>query len=120
MLNQVYIYNGDIYCEQCGNEICKTLDSRGVDDTGDSDDYPQGPYNDGGGEADVPQHCGSHANCVDAMTIDGRKVGLFLGNPLTSYGYEYVREALANKPDNAVVQMWADWYGITTNSFDNR
>jgi hypothetical protein len=44
----------------------------------DSDEYPKGPYPDGGGEADTPQHC-DHCHC-------------FLENPLTSDGYDYVRE----------------------------
>ena len=38
----------------------------------DSDDLPKGPYSNGGGEADTPQHC------------DG--CGAFLENPLTGDG----------------------------------
>jgi hypothetical protein len=49
----------------------------------DSDDLPKGPYADGGGEADTPQHC------------DG--CGQFLGNPLTDNGLIYVEDALRRR-----------------------
>jgi len=45
----------------------------------DSGDYPKGPIDSGGGEADSPQHCG---HC-----------GVFLDNPLTGDGDEYVAQA---------------------------
>lgn len=45
----------------------------------DSSEYPKGPYPDGGGEADSPQHCGG--------------CGLFLENPLTEDGWRYVRNS---------------------------
>jgi hypothetical protein len=69
----------------------------------DSDDLPKGPYADGGGEADTPQHC------------DG--CGQFLGNPLTGDGLTYVEDALRrclttkklSGATNAVVD-WADFY----------
>jgi hypothetical protein len=82
---KAYIYQADIYCEDCGQAIKTELDKAGKtpadpDDeyTFDSDEYPKGPYSDGGGEADSPQHC------ADCHT--------FLENPLTSDGREYVRE----------------------------
>lgn len=68
-----YIYQADIYCKDCANEIRK-IKSLGEN----SEDYPQGPFPDGGGEADSPQHCG---DC-----------GLFLENPLTEDGQDYVKE----------------------------
>ena len=75
----VYIYNADIFCTECGNEYAQELQDNNVKDTGDSDEFPQGPYSNGGGEADTPQHCG---NC-----------GLFLENPLTEDGTSYVADA---------------------------
>lgn len=123
-MSEVYIYQADIWCSECGEEIidrlraeCREkaekqvrevatdLESRfGIDpdkwpkffdaleraafrklacdisdeSSYDSDEWPKGPYPDGGGEADTPQHC---AGCHE-----------FLENPLTSDGYEYVRE----------------------------
>jgi hypothetical protein len=70
----------------------------------DSDDLPKGPYADGGGEADTPQHC------------DG--CGHFLENPLTGDGLIYVEDAirdslrtkkLSSATNNAVVD-WAEFY----------
>lgn len=57
----VYIYQADLYCEDCGEEICEQLKEvapeivpeNPEDELYDSDDYPKGPYPDGGGEADV-------------------------------------------------------------------
>ena len=111
----VYIYCADIYCEDCG-EAAKRLilrTAKAPADTGDSDDYPQGPYSDGGGEADTPQHCG---DC-----------GVFLGNELTGDGEDYVTaaireaysEAEAGLPLNRelypldlgpVIKEWEDFY----------
>lgn len=56
----------------------------------DSDDFPKGPYPEGGGEADTPQHCDS---CHE-----------FLENPLTSDGMAYVRENQRGE--------WDSFYGI--------
>src|SRR5208337_1332878 len=76
-----YVYAADIYCEDCGRAIKK-----GLEKSDDSDDYPQGPYPDGSGESDGPQHCGAHAGCLNAMEFAGTKVGVWLGNPLTNNG----------------------------------
>jgi hypothetical protein len=70
----------------------------------DSDDLPKGPYADGGGEADTPQHC------------DGCRQ--FLENPLTCDGVVYVEDAirdflrtkkLAGASSDAIVD-WAEFY----------
>jgi len=70
----------------------------------DSDDLPKGPYAEGGGEADAPQHC---EGC-----------GQFLGNPLTVDGLicveNVIRDYLTTKNVNgaatgAVIE-WADFY----------
>jgi hypothetical protein len=63
----------------------------------DSDDYPKGPYRDGGGESDCPQHC-DHCNT-------------FLENPLTEEGEEYVRQAVAENPTSPAIEEWGHFYG---------
>ena len=64
----------------------------------DSDTFPQGPFCDGGGEADCPQHCD--------------ECGVFLENPLTPDGVRYVAETIENTdPQNDVVRLWAEFYG---------
>lgn len=75
-----YAYKAALYCESCGDKIERELKIAGVTDTGDTNDYPQGPFAQGGGEADTPQHC--------------EECGEFLENPITSDGDRYVREKL--------------------------
>ena len=77
-----YVFQAALLCEECARKRINVLlagSSRELADTGDSDAFPQGPYADGGGEADAPNHC-DHCR-------------VFLENPLTSDGEEYVREA---------------------------
>jgi hypothetical protein len=86
-----YIYSADVYCEECGADICEALTAERVKDTGDSGDYPQGPET--AGESDSPSHC---AAC-----------GEFLENPLTADGIEYVRTSGGDSADR-----WREFYGI--------
>lgn len=78
-----YIYQAALWCEDCALKQREHLDAAfresgaapGSPDD-DSDRYPQGPYSDGGGEADTYQHCdGCHT---------------FLENPLTDHGVTHV------------------------------
>lgn len=83
----VYVYQAALWCEECTSEICLEINlPQGADieneSSWDSDDYPKGPYNDGGGEADCPQHCDS--------------CHIFLENPLTGDGVAYVLDSLAS------------------------
>ena len=106
----IYTYQGELLCEDCGEYARERLDKEGKspadpddESTFDSDDYPKGPYPDGGGEADCPQHCG---NC-----------DIFLENPLTADGLLYVTDALAEYANTGrgrkeVLQDWADCYDL--------
>ena len=120
----VYLYAADLFCEDCGKAIRDRLDREGFETCGlhddehtyDSDEYPKGPYPDGGGEADSPWHCGSGPDCINAIEFsDGCKVGRWLENPLTADGVEYVREAV--QEGGEVAELWAEYYadyeGIT-------
>ena len=92
-----YAYNAALYCADCAQEIIDDCRAKGIADDGDTDGFPQGPFADGGGEADCPQHCD---NCQ-----------CFLENPLTTDGVEYVREALADgSSDPEVESLWAEFY----------
>lgn len=79
----VYVYQAALLCDECGikrqHALTTPLDPDD-ESTWDSGDYPKGPYPDGGGEADCPQHCD---DC-----------GCFLYNDLTSDGVQYVMDAL--------------------------
>ena len=109
----VYIYDADIYCEECGEAIRQGLISGGfgLDDDGYciADAYPKGPYPDGGGEADRPQHCRAGGNCLNALELsDGCKVGAWLKNELTANGVEYVKEAIQG--GGVIAKLWAKFY----------
>lgn len=124
----VYVYAADLYCETCGEAIREEIDAagKGPDDPSveysyDSDDYPKGPYPHGGGESDSPRHCGSGPECAcPVILMDGRKVGAFLENPLTSDGVEYVREAVSEalgrgqrgKGTSVALEVWAPFYDL--------
>ena len=118
---KAYIYCADIYCEDCGlairQRICAERIKSGLppfdesnESSFDSDDYPKGPYDNGGGEADCPQHCGNHADCLNAEEIDGHKIGAFLANDLTADGVRYVIDAFIDDTDSQCVQYWIERY----------
>ncbi|MDX2116264.1 MAG: hypothetical protein SFZ24_11695 [Planctomycetota bacterium] len=108
---EVYVFQAALYCEDCGQAIADELIARGVADPGDSDAFPQGPYPEGGGEADVPQHCDVAGHCLNAVRSGEHAVGAFLENPLTGDGRRYLAEAIATRPDSEVVRLWAEFYG---------
>ena len=96
-----YIYAADLYCAGCGAAIRAELDAAGkrpadvgAESSFDSDEYPKGPYADGGGESDTPENC---ARC-----------GRALENPLTTDGVQYVIDALEEaQARTAVLDAWA-------------
>ena len=108
-----YIFQAALLCSDCGQATKDRLDAAGLapdnpeaEYTFDSDTYPKGPYADGGGEADSPQHCD--------------QCGVFLENPLTPDGQEYVRQAAAeNFGHNAIVRQWREFYDYLATDEDN-
>jgi len=117
--SDVFVYRGDLVCEDCAAKIVEKLDEQGVENDGDSDTYPQGPHGDGGGEADSANFCGMHRNCVNAVNVVGTKIGCPLGNPLTSEGARAVRDTvrrdlLSTKKYGRMIgrlirQVWRDY-----------
>ena len=94
---QAYIYNADIYCSDCKKAIIKRLKNDGVEPTEfDSETWPQGPYENGGGEADSPNHCGG--------------CHIFMENPLTSDGVDYVKHWVNQTPKSEVTKQWEEFY----------
>ena len=108
-----YIYQADVWCDECGKAIIEDLTSGGKapddpDDQSsfDSDEFPK--YFDAeSNEADSPQ------NCADGKCAGG--YGTFLRNPMTSDGYKYLKEMLDGRgetlPDYA--REWAEFYSFT-------
>ena len=104
---KAYIYQADVLCEKCaisemvrltGGDIpMEALVSSASSPSEDSDHWPQGPYVDGGGESDTPQHC-SHCQ-------------LFLENPLTQEGVDYVQAHIEyGEGDQEVLREWHNYY----------
>ena len=112
-----YIYQAALFCEDCARDIRKHIklagdapENPGDEYSYDSDEFPKGPYSDGGGAADCPHHCDSGADCLNAIELPGgAKIGAWLENDLTAEGAEYVRQAVADGGD--VAELWAQWYG---------
>lgn len=102
----VYVYEAALLCSCCGEATRERLTVEGKapadlrdESSYDSDDFPKGPYPDGGGESDSPQHC-DHCN-------------VFLQNPLTEDGADYLRQVVALRPYNndTVIKQWVSFYG---------
>lgn len=121
----VYAYQATLYCEPCGRAIIDRLEGpqRERDDSGrfarrdydtvgtDSNHFPAGPYPNGGGEADCPQHCDCGPDCLSPLKLpNGKAVGAWLENPLTADGVAYVQEKLRDASESPVVQFWAEMY----------
>jgi len=109
-----YIYAADLWCDDCGESIRNDIIAEGnapadPDDecSYDSDEFPKGC--DGTSEADCPNHCGAHEDCINAITLsDGTKIGVWLENDLTTDGEDYVKEAV--KEGGEVAELWAEYY----------
>jgi hypothetical protein len=89
-----YAFQAELLCEDCGRAAVKELRSKGVADDGDSGTFPQGPYPDGGGEADSAQFCGRGRHCLNAVEVDGHRVGCPLSCYLTKDGVDAVFESV--------------------------
>lgn len=105
----VFIFCAALFCEDCGIKVkVETPKPKGyLEDnyfTWDSDDYPKGPFPDGGGKADCPQYCD---NCE-----------VFLENPLTDDGHTYVIDAVESFltsdhwGDHNVIREWFNFYNL--------
>ena len=109
---RAYIYQGALLCEDCGVKTQHALVSGVIYDPAaatinmqDSNDFPQGPYPNGGGEADLPQYCDS--------------CNTFLENPLTDDGRRFLKR-LFHAPLNpgvraevpADIWLWAEFYEV--------
>ena len=108
-MTNAYLYRAALLCEACAHPIrAAYLETHPACGTGTwsdvtpcQDNYPHGPYPQGGGESDTPAHCD---NCQ-----------VFLENPLTDDGIAYVRDAIlmhartnAGNPD--VLAQWSAFY----------
>jgi hypothetical protein len=104
----VYMYEGDLYCTNCAKELKHYLETNGVAASAagiapalenDPEKLPQGPFS--VSESDFPDYCG--------------KCGEFLENPLTTDGYQNLRQAVEayeneGSGDPSTMQELIDFY----------
>lgn len=90
----MYVYQADVYCDDCGRAIASSLNHPGYEKPWDTDDYPAHHPDDQ--EADSPQHCGACGCPIDTV--------------LTDKGAEYVMDAIVRSIEEAVekgrAQTW--------------
>lgn len=111
-----YIYQAELWCDSCGEAICRRLRSCGKappapeNEQGyDSDDYPK-PVLDCCG--DSPDHCAAGEACMEALELpSGRRIGALLSEQLTAEGLRYVEQALQRGGE--VAEVWADTFGCS-------
>jgi hypothetical protein len=114
---KAYIYRADLFCEACGKAIRERLTAQGKapanpDDeyTYDSDNFPKGPLDNGGGASDSVYHCGNGDKCLEPTEINGEKYGKLLEHPLTTEGVRILNENIEENGDNPVVRFHAEHY----------
>jgi len=102
-----YLFKTDLYCANCGEMLRRDITALGGappepadESTYGSDVYPKGPRANGWGVAHCPQHC--------------HMCGIFLQNPITDEGREYVRQCVENVWDYSreIVETWIAFYRI--------
>ena len=118
-----YIYQAEIWCHDCGEKIKDDIltehpdweDKFEFEDEYDSDEFPK--YANDDAETDCPQHCGSGADCINAIELsDGSKIGCLIGTALTTDGIEYVKQAV--KEGGLCAELWRKEFDYI--EFDNR
>jgi len=121
----MYVYNADLYCDDCGEGIAAHLFERGAEDTGDSDAYPQSTIE---SESDSPNHCACGAECHNRVDLTAyglteedrretgapRYVGALIEEDLTEDGVAYAREMIedgdASPYQRALHRFWRESY----------
>jgi hypothetical protein len=114
-----YVFKSTLLCEDCARREIGFLEGKGILDEGNPDEYPQGPYGDGGGEADSAQFCGQGRHCLSPAVVFDHKVGCPLRNPLTKDGivslFKNVKRDLASPRafdqhmGRLLVHLWGDY-----------
>lgn len=120
-MGTVYIFQGDIYCESCGEDIREGIRrSNGGRPPAiqDSESYPM-PHDAGNTESDTPHHCGGGDTCLEPETLDnGETVPCLVTSSLTDDGVEYVRDAHLNNPTD-LTAWWVDRFGVDWRELDD-
>lgn len=119
----LYLYHADTLCVACGQDAVQKAEAKGDYDTGDSDDFPQGPFimeN----EADAPGHCGNGSACLNALKIPGGlKVGCPIKTFLTEEGIDYTRQTILDdilQPNAHPRRVGRLWFKLYSYSFGDQ
>jgi hypothetical protein len=121
----MYVYQAELFCDDCGEAIAANRRAAGVVDEGDSDGFPQQVAS---GETDSPNHCAAGHDCLEAVDLydyglkpgdelEGSEqslIGALLPETLTADGLTYAYE-LATEQDptpyqRAVHRLWRETY----------
>lgn len=110
-----FAFNAALICDDCAAKTIEKLDAEHIVDSGDSSDYPQGPYHHD--ETDTPSHCDNGSRCVNAVQVPGgKKIGCPLTCSLTKHGVESTRRSIAehiifgSAHQKAVGRLWWHLY----------
>ena len=113
----LFSYNAALYCEACGERIRAELTAQGkappdpdAEDTYDSADFPKSSVS---GESDTIDFCAAGEHCADPFVLsDGRKVGQYLDQDLTTEGVESLKAALdqdrSSPLDSALASLYRE------------
>lgn len=89
----MFVYQADTYCDRCGENMADELAPE-VEDTGDTDDFPQYASD---GEADCPNHCSDCEELIHEIRP-------------TPTGRRYVADRLvAGEVSADLEDEWAEW-----------
>lgn len=118
-----YAYNAALICEDCGAKTIEELEAEGHEDSGDSNEFPQGPLAEN--ESDSPGHCDNNEHCINAVKVPGgKKIGCPLDTTLTEDGVAYVRDAIAKNilfgdpHKKAIGRLWYHLYSSSIGHVD--
>jgi hypothetical protein len=115
-----YMYQAELYCPECADKIKERLDAEGArpndpadESSFDSDDYPKGPYADGGGESDSPENCaGCHIWLENPLTDDGVEHVLEMAEHEISRGPEAYNRIMPAKGTREAADDFSRWHGL--------
>lgn len=125
----MYVYQADLFCDYCGEDMCDSLKDNGIEDDGDSGTYPQ-YHNEEDSLTDSPNHCASESDCKawedlrfygmsDTDPLRGAEdfiVGELLAEGLTEQGEQYVLDILRACPKTpyqaALHVLWVRTYSV--------
>jgi|SRR5271157_4574513 len=115
-----YAFNAALICEDCAGGVIEDLRKRGIEDTGDTNDFPQEVG--GRNESDSPDHCDFGHRCLNTVKVPGgSSIGCPLECQLTPDGVKYVRGGIADhilfgSPHQKAIGRL--WYRLFKDSLD--